>query len=410
MARIGIAGAGIGGLAAAAGLAADGHRVTVFDRWDEPRAVGSGLVVQPVGLAVLDGLGAELRPRGRAITRMSGHEARSGRVVLDVTYDVEGRGRTGLAVHRAALHGVLLAAARAAGAELRLGAAVTGREGGRLLTAGGPTEPFDLLVDAAGSGSVLSPLRARTLPFGAIWGNVPWPAGTELPRDELRQCYLRADRMLGVLPIGRPEPEGPEMAAIFWSMPRGGHAAWLARPLEAWKAEACTLWPAMAPFLGGVTAHDQMTMARYSHGTLRRPWDDGIVHLGDAWHRASPQLGQGANMALLDAHALRLALRTGPVAEAGARMWNARRLHVAAYQAMSRAFTPQYQSDSRVLPMLRDHVLVPLSRAWPARRILPALVRGTMVPPVMAGLAEGGTAAASRIGGARPDHGYPPAP
>ena len=39
--QISIAGAGIGGLAAAALLAAQGHAVTVFDPFDAPRPVGS---------------------------------------------------------------------------------------------------------------------------------------------------------------------------------------------------------------------------------------------------------------------------------------------------------------------------------------------------------------------------------
>ena len=62
---------------------------------------------------------------------------------------------------------------------------------------------------------------------------------------------------------------------------------------------------------------------------------------------------------------------------AGARRW-----HVLAYQAMSAAFTPQYQSDSRALPVLRDHVLAPLSRTWPIPRILTRLVCGDLVPPM----------------------------
>ena len=83
---IGIAGAGIGGLAAASLLADRGHRVTLFDQFEAPRPVGSGLVVQPVGLEVLHEIGAALRARqlGAPIARMRGLEARSGRTVLDV--------------------------------------------------------------------------------------------------------------------------------------------------------------------------------------------------------------------------------------------------------------------------------------------------------------------------------------
>jgi len=54
---IGVAGAGIGGLAFAALAARDGHRVIVFDQFEAPRPVGSGLVIQPVGQAVLRAAG-----------------------------------------------------------------------------------------------------------------------------------------------------------------------------------------------------------------------------------------------------------------------------------------------------------------------------------------------------------------
>ncbi|WP_179380256.1 FAD-dependent oxidoreductase [Jannaschia marina] len=388
MTSIGIAGAGIGGLSAATGLAQAGHAVTVFDQFETALPVGSGLVVQPVGLSVLDELGAgdAARALGQAIVRMAGHEAATGRQVLDVTYDPAGQGRVGLAMHRAALHGVLLRAAEAAGVTFELGARVTGRDGQCFRIGNRMTGAFDLLVDAAGAGSPLSPLRARPLPYGAIWGTVDWPEETDLPGDELRQCYRRAAHMIGVLPIGRQVAGGPRQAAVFWSMPRDHHAAWCAMPMERWRDQATALWPAVAPFLARVEHHGAMTMARYSHGTLGRPHGDGIVHIGDAWHRASPQLGQGANMALLDAAALVRAVAAGPLSEAGHRMHNARRLHVRAYQAVSAAFTPMYQSDSRLLPVLRDRVLFPVSQIWPGTRILPPLVRGSVLPPILAGL------------------------
>ena len=42
---------------------------------------------------------------------------------------------------------------------------------------------------------------------------------------------------------------------------------------------------------------------QWPQATLRAPAEPGLIHLGDAWHTTSPQLGQGANMALLDAMA-----------------------------------------------------------------------------------------------------------
>src|SRR6185436_9875384 len=97
------------------------------------------------------------------------------------------------------------------------------------------------------------------------------------------------------------------------------------------------------------------------------PAEPGLIHIGDAWHSASPQLGQGANMALLDAYALSLALRKhGDVADALAEVVRLRRWHVQLYQVMSALLTPVYQSDSRLLPFARDRLVGPLSTLWPA--------------------------------------------
>src|ERR1700691_5963817 len=66
-----IAGAGFGGLTAAAALAQRGWEVVVFEREPEVRAAGSGIYVWENGLKVLDAIGAAIPHdelfRGRAI-------------------------------------------------------------------------------------------------------------------------------------------------------------------------------------------------------------------------------------------------------------------------------------------------------------------------------------------------------
>ena len=382
--KIGVVGAGIGGLAAAALLADRGHRVSLLDQFDTPKPLGSGLVIQPVGQDVLDRVGAgdAARAKGATITRMLGHEADRGRHVLNVWYDRKGKGRSGLAIHRASLFAALFDAVNAREIDLRTEARVTGTRFGMIDTADGRSHgPFDLVVDAAGANSPLSPLQSTPLPYGAIWGTVNWPE-TDLPRDELRQCYRRADRMMGVLPIGTLPGDATPKAAIFWSLPREAHDKWRCGGVARWREEALALWPAFAPFAAQITDPDQMTMARYGHGTLQRPYAPGLVHIGDAAHRASPQLGQGANMALLDALALAKALDVAEGEAALALYAKARRWHVRIYQGMSAAFTPQYQSDSRWLPVLRDRILYPLSQVPPGPSVLSAIVRGSMLPPL----------------------------
>jgi 2-polyprenyl-6-methoxyphenol hydroxylase-like FAD-dependent oxidoreductase len=387
--NIAIAGCGIAGLACAALLARDGERVTVFDRLEKPQPLGSGLILQPVGLVVLDeiGVGARLRQLGAPIQRLFGRVHPSGRVVLDVRYrDLAGPARQGLAVHRGALFEALLDAAVAAGAEIAPGREISGAEDWRLTFAGGkPSAKFDLVIDALGVKSPLSRAGPMApLPFGALWANLDW-AGAPFDEEALEQRYEAARMMVGVLPIGRLDAAASQQAAFFWSLKHADHAAWLATGLDAWKEQVLRLWPDTAALLDQIRTHDQMIFATYSHGTLVSPLANGVVHVGDSWHSASPQLGQGANMALLDSLALARALASRrDITRALEAYAAARRWHIRLYQLASWMFTPAYQSDSLAIAWVRDWLVAPLARIWPAPEILAALVAGSIGAPLSA--------------------------
>ena len=388
--KVAIAGCGPAGLAAALMLHRDGHNVTLFDQFDEPGPVGSGLMIQPTGMAVLDqlGLSGAIARRGSRIRGLKGLEEH-GRTALDAHYDKLGLpGAFGIGIHRASLFQVLYDAVQAEGIAIETGRAIAGSDlsaAGRRLTYvdGAASAEFDLLVVACGWQTVFDTGEKNVLPFGALWASLPLAPDDPFDLGLLEQRYRRADQMVGVLPIGsRGAETGPE-AAFFWSLKVSDYPAWRDTPLDAWKDEVRALWPETAPLLDRVTDRDQLTFARYAHRTAKRPIGTRRIAIGDSWHSASPQLGQGANMALLDAWSLKRGLNEARSLDEALRQavsW--RREHVAIYQWITAFFTPLYQSDGSVEPWLRDRILAPLSQVWPISRIQSLLMSGLFASPL----------------------------
>lgn len=389
--EIAIAGCGPGGLAAALFLHAQGHAVTLFERFEAPRPIGSGLLIQPTGLAVLDrlGLGDAIRADGARIAALHGLSMPSGRRALNVDYAALGGDACAYGVHRALLFETLFNAVGAAGIRIETGRTVASADplsgaGRRLCFADGRSAgPFDLIVDALGARTPLAPPIVSTMSYGALWATLDWADAPDARPTMLDQRYRGARQMAGILPIGRNPDTGRPGAAWFWSLKGSDRAGFEAAGLEAWRAEALALWPEAAALLTQIRSADQFTFAQYAHRTVPRPVSVGLVHLGDAWHSTSPQLGQGANMALLDAAALAHALaQGGALADRLAHYAWLRRGHVRLYQAMSRIFTPLYQSDGALLPMIRDRLTDPFA-GWPViRRVLAAMVAGHVGAPL----------------------------
>ena len=106
--KIAIAGAGTAGLAVAAFLARDGHAICVFERFDRPKPIGAGLLLQPTGLACLARLGLDgaARRYGQAVSSIYG-ETVDGVRIFDVGYRELGAQVFGLGIHRGTLFSLL---------------------------------------------------------------------------------------------------------------------------------------------------------------------------------------------------------------------------------------------------------------------------------------------------------------
>ncbi|TQI73051.1 2-polyprenyl-6-methoxyphenol hydroxylase-like FAD-dependent oxidoreductase [Bosea sp. AK1] len=394
--EIAVAGCGPAGLAAALLLERAGHRVTLVERFATPQPLGSGLILQPTGLAVLRelDLAEALIARGSRLDRLYGLGAATGSVVLDVRYAALGPDAFGLGIHRGSLFEALFAAVMARGIAVETGCEIVDVEngsGGRvslILENGRKLGPFDLAIDALGArspliGRALRPVHQRPLTYGAVWANAPLAAGFD--PHALEQRYRRASVMVGVLPIGRRPDDKTLLASFFWSLKPADHAQWQARGLDAWKADVLRYWPETAPMLESIMAPEQLLLASYRHHTLPVPAGRGLAFIGDSAHSTSPQLGQGANMGLLDAYALASAVNeAADIAGALERYARLRRFHVRLYQAASRLFTPFYQSDSVLLPLLRDRLVPPLARLPGIDRQLALLVAGLYGDPLRA--------------------------
>jgi FAD-dependent urate hydroxylase len=310
--RILVVGAGIGGLAAARALLADGHEVAVLERADGPRDGGAAVTLWSNGTGILGELGVSLDGVGARIDALVSHDHHGRRLnTVDVSHAAAHYGHPNVSLPRRRLLERLLDGLPSG--VVRYGRAVTGHTqdagGVRVDCVDGSTETGDLLVAADGRGSVIR---------DALWGGDParyaryatWQGVTAIATavtvGTAGAMFVGPAGLCGLNPAGEgllqwwfdarwasgtPAPDSPV------AMLRERFGPWEAAPVRE--------------VLAAITDADVGFFPHLRH-RVPRTWGTGRATLvGDAAHSMPPTRAQGANQALEDAWALAVALRGG---------------------------------------------------------------------------------------------------
>lgn len=289
--RTGIVGGGIGGLTAALALR-ERHDVTLLEAAPAFAPVGAGIVLAPNAVACLAQAGVDVDGLGVELPAVE--LRRSDDVLLTASPAAAHRRTLGptLGCTRADVHAALVAAL-ADTVELRLGAAVTAVDphAPAVSVAGGPAEEFDLVLGADG---LHSPCRLAhgggdvRYSGDTCWRGFAANPGVEAaiewwgPRGRIGLVPLPGDRVYYFLVQAAPEGRSGDVALDD-----------LCRRFAGFPAAAAAVIDGLAerPPLH----HD---LCELDEPVWGRP---ALPLLGDAAHAMTPNLGQGAAMAIEDA-------------------------------------------------------------------------------------------------------------
>ncbi|MGW2479877.1 FAD-dependent oxidoreductase [Streptomyces sp. NPDC001571] len=327
--RVGVVGAGLGGLALAQGLRGAGIEADVFER--DPgigaRFQGYRLVLDPIGFqAVRDCLPARWHPLLDEIVMAASAE----QLVLDPRLNEIGRlgaARTGIVVDRQVLRHLLLT-----GLSVHTDAALTGYHvlaDGRVQARFARRDPAtaDLLVGADGVAStVRGVLSPETVPTDT---GVRFVIGRTPLTEEftgLSATYGskitdgRVSLLLGAMRFPTPPGQAAERLAPEVTLPDiGDYVRWAMilppddspRDVTARDAVLSRMegWHPELRALIGRADPDNSTLLSIRTVKPGGRWPSGpVTLLGDAIHATSPTGGNGANTALRDADLLRRCL------------------------------------------------------------------------------------------------------
>lgn len=309
-----IAGAGLAGMTAAAVLAQRGWKVRVHEKGPALREIGAGIFLWENALRVLETIGAydEVATKGEMVER---HQLRDHvqRVLQDDWLRGSWRLRT---VVRGDLHAAIARAAVAAGAEVITSSrAVEARPEGELVLESGQRLRADLVIGADGVFSAVRESLGLTRRMVDLQDGCGRHLIDRAANDPVRRTYeiWNGGRRLGIAPSSR------EKVYIFLCCPASDLQGRAQSPFDpvSWVDS----YPDYRDTIERIPRRDDGRWATF-HDVVCHRWSKGRVALiGDSAHAMSPNLGQGACMAMTNALALAQAVDSSPTIEMALERW-----------------------------------------------------------------------------------------
>jgi salicylate hydroxylase len=349
--RIGVVGAGIGGLTLALALRQRGLAADVYEQASELREIGAAVGLTANGTRELERLGCldAIAALSTEPSELIWRGWREGRRIaaFPIAQGSAYRTRFGapfIGIHRADLQRVL-GAAHGLG-RLHLGhRLISIKERNRVVQldfANGNSAEVDILVGADGQRSIVRPYvvgeeRAAYSGTSGFRGIVPVRVLPSLPDPHALQFWMGPNAHLLHYPIG-PSGSDINFLAVVEGPLSWAHENWVAPVTHDEAITAFKGWhPAVVEMICAV-AHN----LRWGLFAVRplQTWQRGrVVLLGDAAHGMLPHHGQGANLTIEDAITLAELLATCGVKEFDDAMQR--------YQTLRRARTRIVQRSAR---------------------------------------------------------------
>ena len=292
-------------------LARAGRRVLLVDRAEFPSDTLSTHYIHQSGVASLERWGLLPRIAAAGAPPIRDYTLDVGPFALHGAPPPLGEVADAYCLRRTVLDEILVDAAAAAGAEVRLSCPVDGLalEDGRVtgIRSRGRTERARVVIGADGVSSLVArdagaPVYddhgTLTCAYYTYWSGVPMD-GAEL--------YLRDGNVI----VAAPTNDGQVVTIVFW--PREEFHA-VRADVEGHFMRALDRAPGLAERVRDATRADRFHGTSRLPNFYRRPHGDGWALVGDAGHHKDPILALGIGDAFRDAELLAGAIETGDLA------------------------------------------------------------------------------------------------